>query len=540
MRDISDEELAALGIDPEELGGQDDSDTAADLDALNARITEWIAANADAPWSENAASALMQELLQNGGFDTTRDILIAAILKTWPGIGLEKRSLQKAWKCIEDIVYGNGKAERSEVTIDERLEELGIPNPPEWDSPVNGADLAAAIEAEFRKYVTVADAYYPILTLWCMHTYCLGHEWLDVSPRLPIDSPTAGCGKSTCMRVLRSMSYHPVMTASMTPAVMFRIIDEVGPGCTLFLDEIDSSNMIVDVSHIIKAGWKQNEAHVFRCGSDQDDNKPVKFAVFGAMAMSGIGRVLDKALQSRSIPVTLHGRTRSEAVRAERFKNVDSQRLQDTIMRQGIRWARDSEAGLSAVGNMPLDELVNRDADIFEPLWTIATYLGSEWTERFQHSLQIIMGHREAPSALIGNILTDVVRIAASEARYRTESGNPIEWHELRITLAELLRGLLVIDAGKWAENIGGRPLTQYSIERMLRPFRPMDQKELSRRTESSHDLTSIQGRITRPGLNQTLRTQKPDKRGRHRALFMSDMLDAVSRYVSPDDITEI
>ena len=359
MRNISDEELMALGLAPEEHGGPDGADTAADLDALNNKITEWLAENGSGEWPENAVHDLMTELLGAGGVDTSRDFLIAGILKTWPGVGIEKKTLQKMWKSYEADIWGNGKTQKSEATIDERLEELGIPNPQEWDSPVDGLELAAAIEAEFRKYVTVADAYYPILTLWCMHTFCLGQEWLDVSPRLPIDSPTAGCGKSTCMRVLRSMSYRPVMTASMTPAVMFRIIDEVGPGCTLFLDEIDSSNMIVDVSHIIKAGWKRGEAHVFRCGSDQDDNKPVKFAVFGAMAMSGIGRVLDKALQSRSIPVTLHGRTRSEAVRSERFKNVDNKRLQDTIMRQGIRWARGAEAGLSAVGNMPIDELVN-------------------------------------------------------------------------------------------------------------------------------------------------------------------------------------
>lgn len=434
-----------------------------------------------------------------------------------------------------------GKGGSAEVDLDQRLSDLGIHNPEPWGEPVDGEILANEIESELRRFITAADHSYPLMTLWTLHVHCLGHGWLATTPRLVFTSPRHGCGKSTAMKALWCLSPRAMMASSMTAAVLFRVIDEVGP--SLFVDEIDSSpEMLRDIAACAKSGYRKNEASVLRC--EGEDNVPTAYSTFAAMAFAGIGRKMDGALESRCLTIPLHGRTQEEAQKASRLKPREQARLQGYLLPKAIRWASDNERALGAIGDMPSNIAVDRMLDLLEPLWTVAQCIGGNWPQRFLTAVAGLLDDKEDVRTRAGDLLTDVLRLAVAEAEYRTEKGNPTEWHELKFTAAELWRGLTAIDSGKWIDGSGAKALTIHSMERALSPFAPPGCRGLAKRVDNPDVLTCIEpSRAITPGGHRSIRAVTAMAKGgrnRRRAIAMADLQYARERYVEDDLIVDI
>jgi len=72
-----------------------------------------------------------------------------------------------------------------------------------------------------------------------------------------------GSGKTTLVRILSSLSHNPVSTVSVTPANLYRMIENEQP--TLFIDEVEdlekrgSSND--DVIQILNSGYQDKQRH---------------------------------------------------------------------------------------------------------------------------------------------------------------------------------------------------------------------------------------------------------------------------------------
>ena len=509
------------------------------LDAINDVIDNWLQQRSEASWSDNAFHDFVDKLLQDNALDTNRDRLIAGVIKQWPEGGLKRQTLERVWRTAEKEMLNASRT--NDGSNADRLNELGIYDPAPWSQPVDGLSLADEIEIETRKFITAADHYYPVLVLWVLHSHCIGHDgWLDCSPRLVFRSPAAGCGKSTALRVLRAMCPRAMMTSSMTGAAMFRVTQEIQP--TLFVDEIDNPGILTDISSLAKSGYKRGESSVLRCVSDGSDNLiTTAFQIFSALALAGIGRQLDGALQSRCLEIVLHGRTAAEARAATRFKSKEQRRLQETILSRAMRWAQDARLDLAAIGSMPDHDVVSRDLDLWEPLWTIAEVIGGRWPSLLKSSLDALTKNRDAPIDRQGDILLDVVRLAYAEAQYRSEKGAPTEWINLKFTAAELWRGMTIVDSGKWNEGQNGsKGLTVHSMERALSPYKPTEKKSLSELTDDPDTFTFIQGSHIR-SLGQRAATSSSVKmRNRRRAIHMKDLADAASRYVHSEDITDI
>src|SRR5918994_4990001 len=72
--------------------------------------------------------------------------------------------------------------------------------------------------------------------LWDTHTHVL--DAFDVTPRLAITSPGRRTGKTRQLEVHAMLVRNPIMTSSMSPSVLFRMVD-AGPVTVLF-DEVDA------------------------------------------------------------------------------------------------------------------------------------------------------------------------------------------------------------------------------------------------------------------------------------------------------------
>ena len=105
-----------------------------------------------------------------------------------------------------------------------------------WPDPVDTAELLAAIEAKFRRYVVVTDAIAAATALWVAFTYIV--EIAVHAPKLLFHFPEKDAGKSTALGVLRWMVQRPYAAVEATGAAVYRIVDRLKP--TLLLDEADT------------------------------------------------------------------------------------------------------------------------------------------------------------------------------------------------------------------------------------------------------------------------------------------------------------
>jgi hypothetical protein len=102
-----------------------------------------------------------------------------------------------------------------------------------WSEEVNGAELLDEIAREIGRHMVMSDTDKTIAAVWPVHTHV--YSRFVVTPRLSIGSPAKECGKTTLFSVLSHLTSRPLMAASATPSVVFRIIERYCP--TLLIDE---------------------------------------------------------------------------------------------------------------------------------------------------------------------------------------------------------------------------------------------------------------------------------------------------------------
>ena len=104
-----------------------------------------------------------------------------------------------------------------------------------WTTAVDGAGLLTEIAALISTYVAVPRPIADAIALWVALTWV--HDRLEISTFLNITSATKRCGKSLLLDVISELVFQPLPTTHLTPAALFRIIDQSAP--TLLLDEAD-------------------------------------------------------------------------------------------------------------------------------------------------------------------------------------------------------------------------------------------------------------------------------------------------------------
>src|SRR5215471_7635276 len=98
---------------------------------------------------------------------------------------------------------------------------------------IEGDRVATALAATFKRFVRMSDAQADACALWVLLTWTI--DKFPVAPRLCVTSPTKGCGKSTLLELLGKVSYRPLNAGSVSPAALFRAIEQYHP--TFLLDE---------------------------------------------------------------------------------------------------------------------------------------------------------------------------------------------------------------------------------------------------------------------------------------------------------------
>lgn len=165
----------------------------------------------------------------------------------------------------------------------------------------------------FARYLrTVTDADLDLLALWAAHTHLAMETY--TSPRLLIDSPVPGSGKTTCLEHLQRLCVAPVQMASVSsPALLVRLLQDEDANSrlrTLLIDEVDrtlrpDNPSTADLLAILNSGYKR--------GATRPTLTPVKgggwdaqeFPTYAPVAMAGNSPNLPEDTRSRTIRVLL-------------------------------------------------------------------------------------------------------------------------------------------------------------------------------------------------------------------------------------------
>jgi hypothetical protein len=319
-----------------------------------------------------------------------------------------------------------------------------------WPEAVDGAPVLDEVAKTVSSYLALPDGAADTIALWIMHAHA--YEAFIHSPRLNFRSPMKGCGKTLALDVLAVLTPRSLRTESITPAVLFRLVEGQKP--TLLLDETDTYLKEADeLRGLLNAGHKRG-AVALRC--EGESNTVRAFKAFAPAALAGI-RELPGTLHDRAIVIEL-ARAKPGEVR-ERF---DSRRTdKETKLRQKCaRWAADNFEALKDCDPQLPETAFNRLADNWRPLFAIAQSLGADWPKRASEAFAKLTSTFDLDAQGVGTtLLADIAAIFGKEGTDRLPS-------------AKLADSLAAIEGRPWAEwGRQRKPISPNQLANLLRRF---------------------------------------------------------------------
>ena len=164
-----------------------------------------------------------------------------------------------------------------------------------------------------------------------------------------------------------------------------------------------------------------------------------------------IGQLPD-TLRDRSIEIRLQRKLPGEKVKKLSLDFTDEV---EPLRRKCLRWAEENSELLKAVDIEVPDVGNDRATDNWEPLFAIAQMAGDEWPEFVRGAMMAIerIGEEETvKQELLGDI-RDILH------------------GRERISSKDLVESLVELEDRPWSEWRHGKPLTQNSLARLLKPF---------------------------------------------------------------------
>ncbi|MBS2545966.1 DUF3631 domain-containing protein [Catenulispora sp. NL8] len=248
-------------------------------------------------------------------------------------------------------------------------------------------DLSAvldAVEGFMARFIAWPDGQdghcASMAALWVAHTYTA--EAFGRTPRLLVTAETFGAGKTRVLEVLRSLCSGAVLSASITPSVLFSLIEkrqtDGAPPPTFLLDEVDRW-LDEDLTGLLNVGYRTGQS-VFRVDTSKG-RKVIEFPTFAPVAVGGLsmGR-MPQDFRSRCIKLAM--RRKPPEVSIERF---DARRQEEAkalgVLLAGLMAAEADVWGLLEPSLMP-DGLSDREYEIWSPLVVIGEAASDVWGRR--------------------------------------------------------------------------------------------------------------------------------------------------------------
>jgi putative DNA primase/helicase len=224
--------------------------------------------------------------------------------------------------------------------------EITFEEIPAAADPVDGGALADRLTEIFTRFVVLPLYGEIVLVLWVLFTYC--YDEFEIAPRLDLRSPEKQCGKTSVLVLLSRLVKRPLLSSSVTPSVIFRVISTYHP--TLLIHEMDT---FIDANEelrgILNSGHTKDAATILRNVGDQ--HEPRTFSTWAPMAFAHIGSIPD-TLEQRSIALPMKRKKPGERVASLRQVGpaAGALRAELRLLVSHIeRWVTDEGPRLAAV-----------------------------------------------------------------------------------------------------------------------------------------------------------------------------------------------
>lgn len=174
-------------------------------------------------------------------------------------------------------------------------------------TPETGRLLSEVREWLSRFICTMDEADLDLLTLWAAHTHLCVETY--TTPRLVLDSPVPGSGKTTVLEHLEKLCHHPVQMASISsPALLTRMLDA---GLrTILIDEADRSldpkrDGVEELLAVLNSGYKRGGTRPTLVPTKENGWQAREMPTFAPVVMAGNNPNLPEDTKSRAIRVLL-------------------------------------------------------------------------------------------------------------------------------------------------------------------------------------------------------------------------------------------
>lgn len=326
--------------------------------------------------------------------------------------------------------------------------------------PVNGDALLTLTERFIGRFCAFPDGHALVaVTLWAAHAHMVDHFY--TTPRLALLSPEAGSGKTRVLEVLDLLVPESMFCLSASPAAIFRTLAE--KQVTLLFDEVDTifqkrgkDDGNEDLRALLNAGYKRG-ASIPRCVGPKHEVQ--NFSVFAATALAGLGDLPDTVM-TRSIIIRMKKRAPHEHV--EPFRSREHEAPGHAIRNKLAEWAYTVGAQVGAAWPTMPEGIVDRPAEVWEPLIAVADAAGGGWPERARVACLALVKVAQDRRVTLGiRLLTDL----------RTIFGES-DYLPTRVILERLEKGEehgLEADA-PWAD-LHGKPLNERGLASMLKKY---------------------------------------------------------------------
>ena len=341
----------------------------------------------------------------------------------------------------------------------DRVDEVTAPDESQRndDAFVNGADLLERVHDFLTRFLSLPDYAAAIMALWAAHAHLMVS---DTTPRLAFISAETACGKSLAMRLLALLCPRPLGPTSGTAASFIRALSEPKRRPTYFLDTLNTrfgpkAKGDEELRTFMEMGH-QKDGYITRSEQTNKEWYTVKTRVFAAMSIAAIGDIFPDTILTRCIVIKMRKRLPDEMI--ETFRQRESQHLGHALRDDLAKWTdHHREAAASNRPALP-DEIVDRDADVWEPLIVVADLAGGRWPDLARQA-----AISSVEIAKVNNKPSDGVRLLTD---IRTCFGT-----KDKLSSRELVDMLLAVEESSWNDLGFRKKLDQYILAEMLREY---------------------------------------------------------------------
>jgi Protein of unknown function (DUF3631) len=318
------------------------------------------------------------------------------------------------------------------------------------------ADLLDGVHAYLTQFIAYPSSHAAIAhALWIAHCHAM-NAW-ESTPRLAVLSPEPGSGKTRVLEMTENLVPRPVEAVNVTPAYLFRKVADEDGRPTILFDEIDTvfgpkAKNNEEIRGLLNAGHRQG-AVAGRCVVKGKEIHTEEIPAYCAVALAGLDDLPD-TIRTRSIIIRMRRRAPGETV--EPYRRRLHAHKGHHLRAQLADVIGNAEAQLQlAIPDMPAG-VVDRDADVWEPLLAIADMAGDYWPEIARVAAVTLVTDAKAVTPSLGvKLLSDLRTLFGTHDQMRTE---------------ELLEKLCDLDESPWGE-MRGKPLDARGLARRLSKY---------------------------------------------------------------------